>query len=485
MTDDATLLRRFADEKSEAAFTELVRRHLDMVFGAALRRTGGDAHRAADVVQEVFTALARQACSLTHHTVLSAWLHTATRNRAVNLMTSERRRKCREVAAMALEPPGGGDAALDWNEVRPTLDAAIDELPESDRAAVVLRFLERRPFTEIGAVFDISADAARMRTERALERLRAALARRGITSTAAALGALVTTHSGVTAPAGLATTVASGALSGAAGVFAPWIATLSLMGTKTIVSVVTVVAGLGVGIYLARDHSARAPQPSPSVPARPRQEAAAVRQESPRPPASPPRVASATTTPALAPRSVPSVQPPPAALPAVTAVNQQRAMINNLRQLSAAVKQFQIENQRAPASLDELVGLTKYIRQLNAVDGESYAGVLLQPDQPMTVVTPRGVAVTYDPAGNLTTDTTAAMRQAQQEAQRLLTERFGVEFVQRVSASAQKAGAAYAAAHGGKSPPTPEAALVYFETPEAGADFLEFAEAMKALGITR
>ena len=100
-------------------------------------------------------------------------------------------------------------------------------------------------------------------------------------------------------------------------------------------------------------------------------------------------------------------------------------------------------------------------------------------------MTPGGVAVTYDPAGNLTTDTTTAMRQAQQEAQRLLAERFGAEFVQRVTASVQKAGAAYAAAHGGKAPPTPEAALVYFETPEAGADFLEFAEAMKALGFAR
>ena len=82
MNDDTALLRRYAEEGSEAAFTELVRRHVDLVYGAALRRTGGDSHRAADVAQQVFTTLARQAQKLSRHTVLSAWLHTATRNAA-------------------------------------------------------------------------------------------------------------------------------------------------------------------------------------------------------------------------------------------------------------------------------------------------------------------------------------------------------------------------------------------------------------------
>src|ERR1051325_1586040 len=106
MNDDAVLLRRYAEEGSEAAFTELVHRHVDLVYAAALRRTGGDRHRAADVSQHVFTMLARQARKLARHTVLSAWLHTATRNAALNLMISEQRRKSREEAAMALEPPG-------------------------------------------------------------------------------------------------------------------------------------------------------------------------------------------------------------------------------------------------------------------------------------------------------------------------------------------------------------------------------------------
>lgn len=42
MTDDALLLRRYAEERTETAFAELVRRHLDGVYSATLRRRRGD-----------------------------------------------------------------------------------------------------------------------------------------------------------------------------------------------------------------------------------------------------------------------------------------------------------------------------------------------------------------------------------------------------------------------------------------------------------
>src|SRR5688572_30699093 len=99
MDDTATLLRRYAREKSEAAFAELVRRHVDLVYSAALRRTNGDAHRAADVAQQVFTRLARDAAKLTGHTVLAAWLYTTTRNAAVDLIRAEQRRRTHEQEA--------------------------------------------------------------------------------------------------------------------------------------------------------------------------------------------------------------------------------------------------------------------------------------------------------------------------------------------------------------------------------------------------
>jgi RNA polymerase sigma factor (sigma-70 family) len=213
MNDDATLLRRYVSEGSQAAFTELVQRYVDLVYGAAMRRTNGDVHRASEVAQEVFTSLARNARKLSSHPVLPAWLHTATRNAALNLMISEQRRKVREAEATAMETVMSsvvGDP--DWDRIKLVLDSAIDELAETDRTAIVLRFLQKRPFVEIGRAVQISEDAARMRTDRALDKLRSVLVRRGITSTTAALGSVVLGQPLISAPAGVAAVFATQAI---------------------------------------------------------------------------------------------------------------------------------------------------------------------------------------------------------------------------------------------------------------------------------
>ena len=64
MLSDGELLRRYAEDGSQAAFAELVQRHINMVYLAALRRVGRNAHTADDVTQSVFTDLARKARSL-------------------------------------------------------------------------------------------------------------------------------------------------------------------------------------------------------------------------------------------------------------------------------------------------------------------------------------------------------------------------------------------------------------------------------------
>jgi hypothetical protein len=67
MAEDAELLRRYVDHRDEAAFTNLVGRHVNGVYSSALRRVGGDAHLAEDIVQQVFAALARKAGRLLDH----------------------------------------------------------------------------------------------------------------------------------------------------------------------------------------------------------------------------------------------------------------------------------------------------------------------------------------------------------------------------------------------------------------------------------
>src|SRR5688572_23855443 len=103
MIDDATLLERYARDRSEAALAELVRGHLTLVYSAALRRTDGDAHRAKDVAQIVFTGLARDAATLGRHPALVGWLYAATRNAAIDLLRVERRRREREEKAHIME----------------------------------------------------------------------------------------------------------------------------------------------------------------------------------------------------------------------------------------------------------------------------------------------------------------------------------------------------------------------------------------------
>ena len=103
MIDDATLLKRYARDRSDEAFAELVRRHLTLVYSAALRHTDGDVHRAKDVAQIVFTDLARDAARLSRHPVLTGWLYAATRNTALDLLRAERSRRQREEKAHLMQ----------------------------------------------------------------------------------------------------------------------------------------------------------------------------------------------------------------------------------------------------------------------------------------------------------------------------------------------------------------------------------------------
>lgn len=215
MMDDLDLLRRYADRREEAAFAELVARHIGFVHAAALRQVNGDAHLAADVTQMVFTDLARKAAALTGHRVLSGWLFTSTRYAAAKAVRGEQRRRTREEEARLMEEINGDqEPALDWERVRPALDRALAGLGQRDREAILLRFFEGRDFAAVGARLELSANTARMCVERALEKLRAQLSRQGITSTSAALAAVLAQQALAAAPAGLAANVTAAAVAG-------------------------------------------------------------------------------------------------------------------------------------------------------------------------------------------------------------------------------------------------------------------------------
>jgi len=217
MIDDGELLRQYLEDRSEAAFTELVRRHLNVVYFAALRRVGGDRHLANDVAQGVFADLAKKAAALKERPILVGWLYTSTRFAAAQAVRTEQRRRTHEQEAQTMQELHPAPEA-NWEQLRPVIDDAMDELNEQEREVVLLRFFERLPLAEVGARFAISTDAARMRVDRALDKLRGLLARRGIASTSTALGAVVATQSALAAPAGMVARIAGAVLhrSGAA-----------------------------------------------------------------------------------------------------------------------------------------------------------------------------------------------------------------------------------------------------------------------------
>ena len=217
MREDAELLRRYAVEHSEAAFTELIRRNVNLVYSAALRLVNGDAHRAQDVTQQAFTEFARQAKRLMGHPAPVGWLYTTTRLAALRTIRTEQRRTAREREAATMNELCREPAPEpDWDRLRPVLEHAMHELGEKDRHAVLLRFFQNKSLREVGMALGLGENAARMRVERALEKLRAKLVRRGITTTAAALSAAISVNAVQVAPAGLAATVSGASLAGAA-----------------------------------------------------------------------------------------------------------------------------------------------------------------------------------------------------------------------------------------------------------------------------
>ncbi len=212
MADDHQLLRRFAAERSESAFGELVTRHLPLVYSTALRQGGGDSHLAQDVAQLVFSDLARKAPSLSEKVILAGWLHRATIFAARQILRGERRRRHREQRAATMNAISSESENTDWQQIRPILDEALDRLDKTDRDALLLRFFEQQSLAQISTTLGATEDAARKRISRALEKLRVILQKRGVTTTAGVLSATISANAIQAVPAGLAATLTTASL---------------------------------------------------------------------------------------------------------------------------------------------------------------------------------------------------------------------------------------------------------------------------------
>ncbi len=246
---DPELLAGWLEHRREAAFREIVARYAGLVHATA-RRTCGDESMAAEVSQLTFITLARKARQLASCASLGGWLHRTALLHSKNLLRrTQRENRKRQLLAMETHSHSAGDT---WRDIQPVLDKALAALTEKDREALLLRFYRALSVQEVAATLGIATDAAQKRIDRATERLRTKLLRRGVptgTSLAAALcvGFAADAQAAVLPVSILASkAIAAGSFGSASGLTALITTIATLMKTSTWITPAVVLLAAGV-----------------------------------------------------------------------------------------------------------------------------------------------------------------------------------------------------------------------------------------------
>ena len=170
---DAPLLVRIADGDA-SAFRALVNRHADRLLGFA-QRLVGDLALAEDIVQDSFLAVWRTAPSWSPKAKVSTWLYRITRNKALDHLR-KRRPTVDPDDVVLVDGSDGADRTIDRRQTGNTVRAALDALPERQRAAIVLVHYELLSGAEASDALEISVEALESLLARGRRALRAALA---------------------------------------------------------------------------------------------------------------------------------------------------------------------------------------------------------------------------------------------------------------------------------------------------------------------
>lgn len=195
---EAQLLRQYAANQDAEVFAEILRKHQGLVYGTCLRILGNAAD-AEDAAQECFLRLARHADSI--RSSLSGWLHCCATNIALNVLRQGHARLKREVAYSQERAEAETEAT--WQDIAPSVDRAIEQLPPEIRAAVIARFLEQRPQAEVAEKLGITRGVLRRRLDAGVDSIRKHLKQAGVVASVAVLAGMLSENTAVAAPATL------------------------------------------------------------------------------------------------------------------------------------------------------------------------------------------------------------------------------------------------------------------------------------------
>lgn len=170
---DAPLVER-ARRGDRDAFTALVERHRDAVYGLCLRSLG-DAHEADEVTQIVFVRVFRRIETFRGQARFRTWLYRVTVNLCRNRARDVARRRTEPLEDAAPAPGGDALARLIERDERDRVHRAIRALPEKQRWVVELRLGRDLSYREIASILGSREGTVKVNYHHAIRKLRAAI----------------------------------------------------------------------------------------------------------------------------------------------------------------------------------------------------------------------------------------------------------------------------------------------------------------------